>query len=408
MGDLLILAQDSSGFFPIFLQTLVKGLALGSVYAIMGIGFVIVFKGTQVLNFASGGMAMAGALFMSIMINDGGLPFMPWANPLAPVPGDQPSIPSWFVKLLVILVIAAIIGFGAMVLSKGTEVLNAASAAIVGVGVLFTTIMINDGRVPFLSWSIQADPGADPSIPRWLVNLFFALIFAAIMGMVLERIAIRPMVGQPLFSMAVITLGLETAIGPFNRDATSQSARTLGIPWKLEQWRLFDAGIPKSYVAAMVAAAVCFVAVNFFFRSRFGVAMRAVAFDQEAAQAQGINVGRVFSIAWGLGAALVTVAAIFYGMGPFPPQGTVSQEIHPILAFRVLPVIILGGLDSIPGALYGGLIIASAEVFAGQYLSQWTKILGAGYSTIVPYLVMLIVLLVRPYGLFGTEEIRRV
>lgn len=336
MGDLLILAQDSSGFFPIFLQTLVKGLALGSVYAIMGIGFVIVFKGTQVLNFASGGMAMAGALFMSIMINDGGLPFMPWSNPLAPA------------------------------------------------------------------------AGVDPSIPRWLVNLFFALIFAAIMGMILERIAIRPMVGQPLFSMAVITLGLETAIGPFNRDATSQAARTLGVPWKLEQWRLFDAGIPKSYVAAMVAAAVCFVAVNFFFRSRFGVAMRAVAFDQEAAQAQGINVGRVFSIAWGLGAALVTVAAIFYGMGPFPPQGTVSQEIHPVLAFRVLPVIILGGLDSIPGALYGGLIIASAEVFAGQYLSQWTKILGAGYSTIVPYLVMLIVLLVRPYGLFGTEEIRRV
>lgn len=336
MNDFAMLAQQSAGFFPIFLQTLVKGLALGSIYAIMGIGFVIVFKGTQVLNFAAGGMAMAGALFLSILIADGGLPFLPFDNPFAPAEGTTPGI------------------------------------------------------------------------ALWLLNLAIALMFAAIMGMVLERVAIRPMVGQPLFSMAVITLGLETAISPFNRDATSLNARSLKVPWKLEQWTLFDASIPKSYVAAMIAAIVCFGAVNFFFRSRFGVAMRAVAFDQEAAQAQGINVGRVFSIAWGLGAMLVTVGAVFFGMGPFPPQGAVSQEIHPILAFRVLPVIVLGGLDSIPGALYGGLMIACAEVFAGQYLAQFTSVLGAGYSTIVPYIVMIIVLLVRPYGLFGTEEIRRV
>ncbi len=336
MIDVLLLAQESTGFFPTFLQTLIKGLALGSIYAVMGIGFVIVFKGTQVLNFAAGGIAMAGALFMSILVNDAGLPFLPFSNPLAP------------------------------------------------------------------------EIGTTPSIPRWLINLVLALIIAAILGMVLERIAIRPMIGQPLFSMAVITLGIETALGPFNRDATSLTARSLQIPWGLEQWEFLGAGIPKSYVGAMVAAVLCFLSINLFFRSRFGVAMRAVAFDQEAAQAQGINVGRVFSIAWGLGAALVAVGAIFYGMGPFPPQGTVSQEIHPVLAFRVLPVIILGGLDSIPGALYGGLLIASAEVFAGQYLAQWTSVLGAGYSTIVPYIVMLIVLLVRPYGLFGSEEIRRV
>lgn len=124
--------------------------------------------------------------------------------------------------------------------------------------------------------------------------------------------------------------------------------------------------------------------------------------------AQGINVGRVFAIAWGLGTALAALAAIMYGMAPFPPGGSVSQEIHPVLAFRVLPVIVLGGLDSAAGAVYGGLIIASAEVFAGQYLSSYNSVLGPGYSTIVPYIVMLIVLLVKPYGLFGTPEIRRV
>ena len=145
-----------------------------------------------------------------------------------------------------------------------------------------------------------------------------------------------------------------------------------------------------------------------FYRSRLGVAMRAVAFDQEAAMAQGINVGRVFAIAWALGVALVALGGIVFGMAPFPPSGNVSNEIHPILAFRVLPVIVLGGLDSVNGAIYGGLIIASAEIFAGEYLSQWNGTLGSGYSTIVPYVVMLVILFVRPYGLFGTPEIRRV
>lgn len=346
MSDLLLFGMEGIGFFPTFLQTLVKGLALGSIYAILGLGFVIVFKGTQVLNFASGGIAMAGAIFMSILIADGGIPFYPeWLGNLPLFPDGNPIAPG---------------------------------------------------------------PDETPGVLLWVVHLLMALVFAALLAMFLERVAIRPMVGQPLFSMAVITLGLETAIGPFNRDATAINARSLKIPWKLEQWTFMDAGIPKSYIASMIAAAVCFTVVNFFFRSRFGVAMRAVAFDQEAAQAQGINVGRVFSIAWGLGAALCAVAAIFYGMGPFPPQGLVSQEIHPVLAFRVLPVIILGGLDSVPGALYGGLMIATAEVMAGQYLASYTSILGAGYSTIVPYIVMIIVLLVKPYGLFGTEEIRRV
>ncbi|MFW2332976.1 ABC transporter permease subunit, partial [Ilumatobacter sp.] len=130
-----------------FIQTLVKAMALGSVYVIMGLGFVIIFKGTQVLNFAAGALSMAGALFMSILVADGGLPFLPFDNPLAP------------------------------------------------------------------------DPGETPSVIVWLVNLLFALLLAGLMGLVIERLTIRPMVGQPLFAMAVITLGVEIAIRPFNLDA---------------------------------------------------------------------------------------------------------------------------------------------------------------------------------------------
>lgn len=317
-----------------FIQTLVKALALGSVYVMMALGFVIIFKGTQVLNFAAGALSMAGALFMSILITDGGIPFTPFDNPLAP-----------------------------------------------------------DG---------------DPSIPLWFVTVGIALVLAAILGLVIERVTIRPMVGQPLFAMAVITLGIEIAIRPFNLDATASTARSLSVPWGAESWELAGAIVPKSYVVAMIVAAIAGTCVVIFYRSRFGIAMRAVSFDQEAAMAQGINVGRVFAIAWGMGVALAALAAIMYGMAPFPPGGSVSQEIHPILAFRVLPVIVLGGLDSAIGAVYGGLLIGLAEVFAGQYLSSYNSVLGSGYSTIVPYVVMLIVLLVRPYGLFGTPEVRRV
>lgn len=319
-----------------FVQTLSKAIALGSIYAVLALSFVIIFKGTQVLNFAAGALSMAGAMFLSIMVADAGWPFLPFSNPLAPAEGET-----------------------------------------AGLG-------------------------------RWLLLVAIALILAAIMGLVIERVAIRPMVGQPLFAMAVITLGLEIAIRPFNLDAVAITGRSVGVPWGTESWEIGGAIFPKTYLAAVLAAAVSYGFVSWFYKSRFGVAMRAVAFDQEAAMAQGINVGRVFAMAWAIGTALAALAAIFFAMSPWPPSGVVSNEIHPIWVFRVLPVIILGGLDSVVGAVYGGLIIAACEIFAGQYLAGYTSVLGPGYSTIVPYIVMLGVLLVKPYGLFGTAEIRRV
>lgn len=321
-----------------FIETLLRALALGSVYVIMGLGFVIIFKGTQVLNFAAGALSMAGAMFMSILVTDRGLPFLPFDNPLMAGLGDDES----------------------------------------------------------------------PGVVRWVIVMMLALAIAALFGLVIERVTIRPMVGQPLFAMATITLGLELAIRPFNLDATGVESRSLSVPWGAETWNWGDAIVPKSYIAAMIFALIAGTVVLVFYRSRLGMAMRAVAFDQEAAMAQGINVGRVFAIAWALGVALVALGGIVFGMSPFPPGGNVSNEIHPVLAFRILPVIVLGGLDSVTGAIYGGLIIAGAEIFAGEYLSQYNSTLGSGYSTIVPYVVMLVILVVRPYGLFGTPEIRRV
>ena len=148
-------------------------------------------------------------------------------------------------------------------------------------------------------------------------------------------------------------------------------------------------------------------AVFFFYRSRMGVAMRAVAYDQEAAMAQGINVGRVFAIAWAAGAMLAAIGVIFATQPPVKQTGAVDPDVANI-AFRALPAVVLGGLDSATGALVGGILIGLAEIFAGQYASGFQNELGPGYPLIIPYLVMIIGLLVRPYGLFGTPEIRRV
>jgi branched-chain amino acid transport system permease protein len=325
------LFQDPWEFF----QTLMKALALGSVYAILALGFVLIFKATQTVNFSQGALGMAGALFLSFLIVDEHIPFTTVKNPLATI---------------------------------------------------------------------------DPHWLAWGLCVIVALVFAALLGLVVERLAIRPMVGEPLFSVAVITLGLEIVLRVFSIDSVKIQFRSLAVPWGNKSFKLGGedgADINWSYIAAMATAALAFVAVYFFYRSRMGIAMRAVAQDQEAAMAQGINIGRVFAIAWGAGAVLAAIGGIFAVQPPVKQTGSIDQETV-FVAFRALPAVILGGLDSVQGALVGGLLVGLAEIYAGQYLSGNTDILGAGYPVIVPYIVMIIGLLVRPYGLFGTPEIRRV
>jgi branched-chain amino acid transport system permease protein len=316
----------------VLVQTLAKALGLGATYALVALGFVLIFKATQVVNFAQGALAMVGALFLSFLAVDEHIPFTTITNPLIGIG------PTWF---------------------------------------------------------------------GWSLSVLVALAFAAALGLALERSVIRPMIGQPLFSVAVITLGLESFLRTFANDAVRIQLRPLGIPWGTGGFTIGGAFIAWSYVAAVATAAVAFLAVYLFYRSRMGVAMRAVAYDQEAAMAQGINVGRVFAIAWAVGAVLAAVGGIFAAQPPIAQTGAVAVETQ-FIAFRALPVVILGGLDSVQGALLGGLIIGLAEISAGQYLSQYSSQLGAGYPLIVPYLVMIVGLLVRPYGMFGTPEIRRV
>lgn len=318
----LVLAQVSET--NAFAEAMAEGLSLGAIYALLAMGFVIIFKATQVLNFAHGALAALGAFFVAS----------------------------------------------------------------------FATLINFPGR--FME-------GANETL-QWTLSVVFALIAAALVGMLLERLFLRPMVGEELFAVAIVTLGIDIALRNVTNDFIGTNPRPLGDPWGTKILDLGWVTIAHTEVAQIIVSLILVAAVAMFFRSRTGVAMQATAFDQEAARAQGISVGRIFSVAWAIGAVLAAVAGIFVSV--FPRRSAGVDPATAFFAFKAFPAIILGGLDSVVGAVVGGFAVGIAESFAGEFIKF--DFLGTGFAGIVPYLLMLVVLLFKPYGLFGTEEIRRV
>lgn len=322
-SGMLILAQETAGGGK-FSEMIVEGLSLGTIYALLAVGFVIIFKATQVLNFAHGALAALGAFLTAGFAN------------VFDIPGRWiPGAPAWV---------------------------------------------------------------------TWAGSVVIALLVMAGLGMILERTFLRPMVGEELFAVAIVTLGLDIVIRNITNDFIGQFPRPMGDPFGIEIFNFGWLSIAHTQVVQIVVAVVAVGAIAMFFRSRMGIAMRATAFDQEAARAQGISVGKVFSVAWAIGAVLATVAGIFISMFPRRAAGVDQQTAF--FAFKAFPAIIVGGLDSVVGGIVGGLLVGFAESAASSYLTF--DFLGVGFAGIVPYLLMLVVLIIRPYGLFGTEEIRRV
>jgi branched-chain amino acid transport system permease protein len=320
----VLVGQVLAGFDK-FANALINGVSLGAVYALLALGFVLIFKATQVINFAHGALAAVGAFLTAS----------------------------------------------------------------------FATVLNFPGRfVPGL-----------PIWAKWSLSALCAVVAAAIVGLIVERIFIRPMVGEPLFSVAIITIGADIIIRTINDDFVGQGIRSVGDPWGIQTIKLGNLLINHTQIVTVGAALICFGLLAWFLRSRMGVAMRATAFDQEAAQAQGIDVGRVFAISWAIGAALAAVAGIFSSVAP---RAAGITNATAFVVFRAFPALIIGGLDSVLGAVVGGFSVGLAEVVIGTYTAGLSGTLGVGFGVIIPYLLMLVFLLIRPYGLFGTGEIRRV
>jgi branched-chain amino acid transport system permease protein len=280
----------------------------------------------------------------------------------------------------------ALLGLGFVIIYTGTGVVSFVQPVIMLLGAYLASAFAVDAGVPFTLAVVLAIGGS------------------ALIGVVIERIALRPMVGEPAFAAAMVTVGLFILLQVVAADLIGSGQRSVGDPWGLDKFDVGGVTIFHTDVAKVVIAALTVVGLTVFFkRARWGLAMRATAFSQETALAQGIPVGRMFALSWGLAGALAAIAGVLVGTG-----GAGLEQNTSFLALKALPVIILGGLDSIRGAIVGGLAIGLAEAYTKAYQPDHAAWLGSNFDQVVPYLVMLIVLLVRPYGLFGTPEVRRV
>jgi branched-chain amino acid transport system permease protein len=280
----------------------------------------------------------------------------------------------------------ALLGVGFVIIYRATEVVNFAQPALMILGAYFTAYYVFNLGLPF-----------------WVATLA-AMVTMALIGAVTERIALRPMVGEPPFAAAMVTVGVFIILLIVAFRVIGTTVITVGDPWGLERMDLFGIRIFQVDVAKIVISLTAISIVGVFLkRSRVGLAMRATALDQEVALAQGVNVGRMFGLSWAIAGALAALAGMLIGTGSGGVEATTA-----FVALKALPVIILGGLDSIQGSVYAGLIIGVAESLTRTYQPQYAPILGANFDVVVPYLIMILVLMVRPYGLFGTPEVQRV
>jgi len=237
----------------------------------------------------------------------------------------------------------------------------------------------------------------------WLA-LPATLVVMIVLGIVIERAVLRPLVNQPQITLFMATIGLSFLIEGVAQLVWGASVRglDLGVQDEPLQWISDTAGINVSkfdLMAAGVAAMLVTTLAVFFNRTRIGRALRAVADDHQAALAVGIPLQQIWAIVWAVAGGVALVAGLLWGAR----NGV--QFALTFVALKALPVLILGGFDSIPGAIVGGLIIGASEKLAEVYLGPYV---GGGIEGWFPYVLALLFLLVRPEGLFGEKIIRRI
>ncbi|MFZ1462637.1 MAG: branched-chain amino acid ABC transporter permease [Anaerolineae bacterium] len=274
--------------------------------------------------------------------------------------------------------IYALVALGFVLIYKSTEVINFAQGELLLVGA-------------YLTFGLMADFGL-----AWPLGVLITLALAAVLGVIIERLVLRPLIGEPIISVIMVTIGLSSLLRAFVSGIWGTAPRSFPAFIPSTTLRILGAAVPGDRLVAIGLAVLLLTALTLFFRrSSDGIAMRAVADDQQAALSMGISVKRIFAIAWSIAAVTAAIAGILVA-NIVGVSGAVSG-----IGLRVFPVVILGGLDSIPGAIVGGVIIGLLESFAGGYLTS-------GLGEVVPFVVLVLILMVRPYGLFGEVRIERV
>ncbi|MBA7630877.1 High-affinity branched-chain amino acid transport system permease protein LivH [subsurface metagenome] len=235
-------------------------------------------------------------------------------------------------------------------------------------------------------------------LPFYLaVILTLAVGFA--LGLLVEVVFLRRMIGQPHLSILMVTIGMYLMIRGIVLIIWGVYSKSLPPYLPTEPVTVLGANVLPIFIVGLMAAAILFTVFILFFKfTSIGVAMRATQDNQQVAQSVGISVRRVFGVSWAI--ASLTAAAGGIIVGTILSVGYLLDDF----GFKVLPAVILGGLESIPGALIGGLVLGVAEHFGAAYLGSWL----IGIEDVIPYIILLALLLIVPYGIFGLKRIKRI
>ncbi|BBN94453.1 inner-membrane translocator [Deinococcus grandis] len=295
-------------------------------------------------------------------------------------------LPQLLLAGVVIGSIYALAALGFVLIYKSSRVINFAHGQVIATGAFIAFALTQSG------------------MNFWLAGLL-AMLATFALGMLIERVFLRRMVGEPIISVIMVTIGLASVVdgllhltpyGAGNFSFTTPAALSgAGID-------LLGTQLSRVQLAGVLAALALLGGFTYFFnRSTMGITMRAVADDQMAAMSVGTSVERVFALAWAFAGLTAAAAGVILGL----MSGLTLTGLAGI-GLKVFPVVILGGLDSVLGAIVGGILIGVLENLAAGYLDGLVP--GGGTRDVFPFIVLLIVLLLRPYGLFGTKEIERV
>lgn len=276
----------------------------------------------------------------------------------------------------------ALIALGFVLIYKATKILNFAHGEVIMIAAFACYYLVAQWHVSF-----------------WIA-LPVTMALTGLLGILTERLVLRPMLGEPIFSVVMVTIGLSIFLRSMAGIVFGHDNHVFPSPFPQEAMEVGGIVLSHTHLWTMIVALILVVAFFLLFKfTRLGLAMRGTANDQDTVALMGVNVRKIFALTWGVGFVIAAVAGIFLA------NVMVLNIGLTFVAISAFPAVILGGMESVPGAIIGGLAIGLIENFAGGYLDQ---IVGGGVKDVTPCVVLFLVLMIKPYGLFGQEEIERV
>ena len=276
----------------------------------------------------------------------------------------------------------ALIALGFVLIYKATDAINFAQ-----------------GEFVMFAGFIAAGAAEYLHAPFWVVAVL-SIGGMVLLGFALERVVLRPLIGRPVIAVVMATIGLAAVLRGTATLAFGAGTRAIVMPIGDEPIELGAVMLPPvQLIGAFVSIAFLAGFSWFFLKSRIGIAMRAVADSQQVALAMGIDVRRYFALAWAMAGVVSALGGVIWGA-----MLGVDNQLA-LVGLKVFPVVILGGLDSILGAVVGGLVVGIVENLAAGYLDPYV---GGGTKDFAPYVLMIAALMIRPEGIFGRRRIERV